>query len=143
MKYIEKYFYLILGIIVFLIYLTTLAPSLLEIDSGELATVQLTLGIAHPTGYPLFTILGYLLSFIPLSASKIYQVNLYAAISCAIGISIFAYTAKVILDNIEIFATNKKNKKTAARKENKKNKKLETAVKPIQEKASEFLPYFK
>lgn len=143
MKYIQKYFCLLLGFLAFLVYLTTLAPSLLEIDSGELATVQLTLGIAHPTGYPLFTILGYLLSFIPLSASKIYQVNLYAAISCAIGISIFAYTCKIILDNIDLFATGIKNSKSSPQREYKKDKKKGEPVRQVKEKVNELLPYFK
>ncbi len=42
------------------LYCLTLAPGLTFIDSGELAAVCSTAGIAHPTGYPLFTILGYL-----------------------------------------------------------------------------------
>ena len=143
MKYVQKYFYLILGLFAFLVYLTTLAPSLLEIDSGELAAVQLSLGIAHPTGYPLFTILGYLLSFIPLSASKIYQVNLYAAISCAAGISIFAYTCKIILENIDVFATGIKSKKSTPRKEDKKDKKKGQPVQLAKEKINGLLPYYK
>jgi hypothetical protein len=40
------------------VYLRTLAPGVTEIDSGELATVAATLGIAHPSGYPLFAVLG-------------------------------------------------------------------------------------
>ena len=39
-----------------IIYWTTMAPSVVQIDSGELAAVQCTTGIAHPTGYPLFTL---------------------------------------------------------------------------------------
>jgi hypothetical protein len=40
------------------VYLRTLAPGVTEIDSGELATVAAGLGIAHPSGYPLFALLG-------------------------------------------------------------------------------------
>jgi hypothetical protein len=53
------------GLILFIIYLITLAPSVVQIDAGELAAVQATLGIAHPTGYPLFTIIGFLFSKLP------------------------------------------------------------------------------
>lgn len=35
------------------VYLTTRAPVVQFIDSGELAVVCQTLGIAHPTSYPL------------------------------------------------------------------------------------------
>ena len=55
-EYIQKYkIYLtaiILWSIIFPIYLLTLAPAVGFIDSGELSTVALSLGIAHPTGYP-------------------------------------------------------------------------------------------
>jgi hypothetical protein len=44
-----------------LLYMRTVAPSLLaEGDGIELAMVSYLLGIAHPTGYPLFTLLGYI-----------------------------------------------------------------------------------
>ena len=83
--------------------MTTIAPSVIQIDTGELATVQATLGIAHPTGYPLFTILGYIFSLLPLPFSKIFQLNLLAAIYCSIAVSIFTYTSKLILDNLSSF----------------------------------------
>jgi hypothetical protein len=53
MGFLKKYYYILTGAFVFIVYLTTLAPSVVKIDSGELAAVQSTLGIAHPTGYPL------------------------------------------------------------------------------------------
>jgi transmembrane protein TMEM260 (protein O-mannosyltransferase) len=78
-------------IIVFSVYLVTLAPTVTFIDSGELAAVASTLGIAHPTGYPLFTILGYLFSRLPISPSEIYKLNLMGALLCAGAIVIFYY----------------------------------------------------
>ena len=103
MKYIKKYFYVLTGIAAFILYLTTIAPSVIQIDTGELAAVQTTLGIAHPTGYPLFTILGYFFSLLLLPFSKIFQLNLLASIYCAIAVSFFTYTAKLILDNLSSF----------------------------------------
>ena len=55
MAKLNKFYHIILPVIVFIIYLITLAPSVVQIDSGELTTVQAMPGIAHPTGYPLFT----------------------------------------------------------------------------------------
>jgi hypothetical protein len=50
-----------IGVLFLAVYLRTAAPSLLaEGDGIELAMVSYLLGIAHPTGYPLFTLLGYL-----------------------------------------------------------------------------------
>ena len=103
MGYLKKYYAVITGIIVLIVYITTLAPSVVEIDSGELASVQVLLGIAHPTGYPLFTLLGHLFSLIPVHFSKIYQLNLLTAIWCSAAVIIFTLTCKTILDNLTVF----------------------------------------
>lgn len=66
-------------IISFCLYITTLAPGVLPIDAGELAAVQLTGGIAHPTGYPLFTATGFLWSLINPGFLPIFWMNLLAA----------------------------------------------------------------
>lgn len=122
---IKKYYVVLTSIFVFIIYLFTLAPSVVQIDSGELAAVQATLGIAHPTGYPLFTMIGYLFSLIPLPFSKIFQLNILAAIYCSIGVGVFTYTIKYCLDNILVFR--KKNlSKESAKKEKKKSKEQST-----------------
>jgi len=103
MKYLQKYFYIIPGVTAFIAYLFTIAPSVLQIDTGELAAVSVTLGIAHPTGYPLFTMLGYIFTQIPLPFSKIFSLNLLAAIYCSLSVSIFSYSAKIVLDNLTAF----------------------------------------
>ncbi len=51
---------LLLFAIIFGLYLRTLAPGLLGGDSGEFQTAAWTLGLAHPTGYPLYLLLGTL-----------------------------------------------------------------------------------
>jgi hypothetical protein len=128
MKNIQKYFYLLTGLTAFIIYLLTIAPSVLQIDTGELATTAITLGIAHPTGYPLFTIMGYVFSLIPFPFTKIFQLNLLAAIYCASAVSIFSYTAKFILDNLSSFQFVKAIKhKSKKKKENKINEFTTTA----------------
>lgn len=122
---IKKYYVVLTSIFVFIIYLFTLAPSVVQIDSGELTAVQATLGIAHPTGYPLFTMIGYLFSLISLPFSKIFQLNILAAIYCSIGVGVFTYTIKYCLDNILVFR--KKNlSKESAKKEKKKSKEQST-----------------
>ncbi|GAH67414.1 unnamed protein product, partial [marine sediment metagenome] len=51
------------------VYNATLTPSLSyqSADGNELATVCYTQGLAHSTGYPLYTWLGKLFTFIPVS----------------------------------------------------------------------------
>jgi hypothetical protein len=122
MPLVKKYFYLVTALFVFIVYMFTLAPSVVQIDSGELAAVQATLGIAHPTGYPLFTILGYLFSLIPLPFTKIFQLNILAAIYCSAGVGVFTYTIKYCLDNFSSFKTNNSIKKELSKKEKKRGK---------------------
>ena len=127
MKILIKYYYLLAGLTAFIVYLFTMAPSVIQIDTGELAAVQATLGIAHPTGYPLYTIIGFLFSIIPLPFTTIYQLNLLAALYCAASVSIFTYTAKFMLDSIENFSVQKK---SITVKKAKKDKKQKPEVEP-------------
>ena len=122
MKYLNKYYFLLTGFIAFIFYIITIAPSVIQIDTGELAAVQCTLGIAHPTGYPLFTILGYIFSLIPFPFTKIFQMNLLAAIYCSAAISIFTYTVKFILDNLNLFRFTKLVKEKSKRKKKNSDK---------------------
>jgi len=95
----RKCFAELTGLVVFAIYLFTLAPSVVQIDSGELAAVQSTLGIAHPTGYPLFTLLGFVFSKIPLPFTNIFKANLLAAIFCGLGVVFIARSSFLMLGN--------------------------------------------
>jgi len=122
MAFIKKYFYWLVSLFVFIIYIITSAPSVVQIDSGELAAVQATLGIAHPTGYPLFTIVGYLFSLIPLPFTKIFQLNILAAIYCAAAIGVFSYTIKFCLDNLSSFKNKSAVQKESSKKDKKKSK---------------------
>lgn len=78
-------------LILLVIYSITLAPTLLHIDCGELAAVQYSLGIAHPTGYPLFSLLGYLFLKIPLFDRPIIQSNFLSAIWTAAGTGLLTF----------------------------------------------------
>lgn len=59
-------------LIVFAVYLSTAADGVTwgnyGSDSGELIAAAWTLGIPHPTGYPLFALLGRVFSFVPLGS---------------------------------------------------------------------------
>ncbi|MCB2206451.1 DUF2723 domain-containing protein [bacterium] len=72
-----------------IVYVLTLAPSMDFIDAGELSAVAHTWGIAHPTGYPLFTLLAGLWANLPLG-DGIYRMNLFAAIlsAAAAGVTV-------------------------------------------------------
>ena len=131
MTLVKKYFYFITAVFAFIIYLFTLAPSVVQIDSGELAAVQATLGIAHPTGYPLFTVLGYIFSLIPLPLTTIFQLNILAAIYCSAAVGVFTYTIKYCLDHLSSFKTKNAIKKELSKKEKKKSKEQTATEKQI------------
>lgn len=75
----------------FIVYMMTLAPGLGFIDAGELATTASTLGIAHPTGYPLFTLIGHLFSILPIAATVIARLNIMSAFFAAMGAAACVY----------------------------------------------------
>jgi len=72
-----------IGLAVFLasfsVYCLTLSRTVRFVDSGELAWVSYSLGIAHPTGYPLYTLLSHLFTFIPFF-EPIVRINLFSAL---------------------------------------------------------------
>ncbi len=85
--------------IAFIVYLQTLAPSVDWIDAGELATDCYTLGIAHPTGYPLFTLIGWVFSHLPIASSIIVRLNLMAAFFTALGAGGMVLLASELFQN--------------------------------------------
>ena len=52
-------------------------------DSGELVAAAHVLGIAHPTGYPLWTLLGRAFDLLPLGYTSAYRIALLSAVSAA------------------------------------------------------------
>jgi hypothetical protein len=123
LRALKKYYSELTGLFVLILYLFTIAPSVVQIDSGELSAVIDTLGIAHPTGYPLFTIIGYLFLLIPLPFSQIFQTNLLAALWCSGGIVFFVKSVKYIFDNLP--------GKTAAKLKAKKSKREKTETEKL------------
>ncbi len=80
----------------FIVYFMTLSPTVSFTDSGELAAVCSTLGIAHPTGYPLFTLLGYIWLQLPLPFSDVHSLNIFVAVLTAFS-SFFVFNTLFLL----------------------------------------------
>ncbi len=80
------------------LYTVTLAPSIAALfdDSLEFQLVTYQLGIAHPTGYPLFTMLGWLFTRLPVGEVA-FRVNLMSAIFGAITV-VLVYMAGLELN---------------------------------------------
>jgi hypothetical protein len=71
------------------VYALTLSPTVAWVnlgeDSGDLLAASATLGIPHPTGYPLFVLLGRLATFVP-AGSIAFRINLVAALAAAVSV---------------------------------------------------------
>jgi len=71
-------------------YLVTLAPSVSAkpdvSDSGELAAAAYTFGVAHPTGYPLYMLLGGAVSHLPLGEPA-HALNVFSALCAALAVA--------------------------------------------------------
>ena len=71
----------------FVLYVSTMAPSVVPGDSAEFQFVPYILGIAHPPGYALYILLGKLFTFLPLG-SVAYRMNLFTALWGALTVSL-------------------------------------------------------
>jgi hypothetical protein len=81
-RYLPSAIDLVLFAASLLLYTLTLAPSVLSADNGEFQLVAWKLGIAHPPGYPLYTLAGFLFS--RWFTSPAYALNLLSAILASI-----------------------------------------------------------
>ncbi len=72
----------IVGALVFVVYALGACPSIYVGDSGELVTAAALLGIPHPTGYPLYVLLGKLWTLLLPFASIAWRMSLFSA-ACA------------------------------------------------------------
>ena len=99
---IQHYYKIFVTVLIFIVYIVTMAPSVQQIDSGELAAVQCTLGIAHPTGYPLFTMIGYIFHLIPMPFSSILKLNILSAIWSCVSIYFFLLSMQLVFEKIYV-----------------------------------------
>ncbi|HEY47813.1 MAG TPA: DUF2723 domain-containing protein [Anaerolineae bacterium] len=89
---------LLLAGVAFLFYDVTLTPSLsyLSPDGNELATIPYVLGLAHMPGYPLYTWLGKIFTWLPFG-DVAHRVNLMSAALGAAGVGSLYLIIKALL----------------------------------------------
>ncbi|MGQ9848044.1 MAG: glycosyltransferase family 117 protein, partial [Bacteroidales bacterium] len=100
-NFIIEYYVWLTGLLTFCFYMLTVGRSIGEFDSGELAAAQATLSIPHPTGYPLFTLLGFLFSKMPLPVSTIIKLNLLNSIWCSLTVVMLIKSSSLLLNNVQ------------------------------------------
>jgi uncharacterized membrane protein YuzA (DUF378 family) len=68
-----------------IVYLLTLYPSIGPGDAGELTAASCTLGVPHPPGYPLYTLLQYLFIKVLPFQSPAWKANLFSALCSSLS----------------------------------------------------------
>ena len=76
-----------LGVVVgtLVLYILTLAPTTQFWDTSEYIAAAKVLGIPHPPGNPLFTMMAHVWGFLPLMAGYAARINLFAATTSAVA----------------------------------------------------------
>lgn len=78
---------LAVGLGCFFLHLVSAAPGLYFMDSGELTAAAYALGTAHPPGFPAHTLIGKLLTFLPLG-SIAFRLVLLSALAGALTVAL-------------------------------------------------------
>ena len=76
------------------LYLLTLSPGLQPADGGEFQLVAARFGVAHPPGYPLYSLLGGTFVRLPLGSNPAWRLGLFSAITAAATLALVSYTAR-------------------------------------------------
>jgi hypothetical protein len=77
------------GVLCLALYWPALSPSVVKGDGGEFQMLSYVLGVAHPTGYPLFLLLGWVAAHLPLGGDVAYRLNLLSMFSAAGAMALF------------------------------------------------------
>ncbi len=85
------------GLVGLLVYVRTAMPGVAFGDWGEMQTVPHVLGVAHPTGYPTYTLLAWAAQLVPVG-SVAYRANLLSAVLVAATLA----TVVAILERLDV-----------------------------------------
>lgn len=83
-EFTRHWFKILVPLFILFGYILTLSPTVGLIDCGELITGCYLLNILHPTGYPLYTLIGHVFSKIPIGTIA-QRINFVSAIYCAVA----------------------------------------------------------
>ena len=82
----------VLTVWIFLLYAAGACPTIYVGDSGELVAAVHTVGIPHPSGYPLYVLTGKLFTLVVPLGSVAYRMSLFSAVFAAGAVGLL-YTA--------------------------------------------------
>jgi hypothetical protein len=89
----------LVGAISFALYFLTAFRTITWWDSGEYSLAAITLGVPHPPGSVVATIIGWIAVQIPFGISPIFVINLLAGFLAALAAGLTCYLALLLLRN--------------------------------------------
>lgn len=91
---------ILIAIATFIAYFPGISPSVFGADSGDIILASWFGGVAHPPGYPLNSMIGWVFTHLPYNASIAFKANLMAAFFQALGVAIVFLIIKKITENL-------------------------------------------
>ena len=86
------------GLLALILYVLTMYPTVTWWDDGAYSLAASTLGVAAPPGSLLLTILGWLVTRLPLGVNKVVELHMLAGVLAAVTSIIVAFTASRLLN---------------------------------------------
>ncbi|HEY3933076.1 MAG TPA: DUF2723 domain-containing protein [Gemmatimonadales bacterium] len=87
-------------LVIFIVYCLTLSPTTAFWDTSEYIAAAKVLGIPHPPGNPLFTLLAHVWGMMPLAANYAKRINFFAAFTSAAGAGFWFLVAERWMRNV-------------------------------------------
>ena len=84
---LDKFIPLILALASFILYLRTLAPDVVDADGGEFQFAAWNFSFVHPTGYPLYLIVGGIFQHLMPLGNPAFRLNLFTAITASLAVA--------------------------------------------------------
>lgn len=90
----DRYLAAALSCTVLAVYIAGACRTIYVGDSGELATAVATLGIPHPSGYPLYILLGKLWTLLVPAGTVAFRLSLFSAVCASATVGLLYLTAR-------------------------------------------------
>ena len=99
---VNRLYALVAFALTFAVYILTLCPTVYVGDSGEFITTAATLGINHPTGYTLYTLLARIAVMAAPFWTAAYAVNFFSALCAALTVLCLFYLLRLFTERNDI-----------------------------------------
>jgi hypothetical protein len=76
-----------IAVVCLLLYVASASPLPGAWDTAEMQSVPYLLGIAHPTGFPLYTLLGYAFSHVMTAGTPAYRIDVFGAVLMSLALA--------------------------------------------------------